>query len=240
MELCRGAKRRALRRGLDFDLQTEDVLDLWEDQQGKCLLSGIPFSHKKGQRGKAHYASPSLDRIDPAKGYSKGNVRLICYGLNCCLHDFGENFFRGLASCLQGRPEPMAPPCPPPLEELTPKQRADIIYRSGFQGTVTALHHSAKKHALEKNLEISITKEMVQSLLKGCTSCAVSGIPFDYTVGLKRANPLRPSLDRIDSTLGYTPGNVRLVCSAVNFGMNEFGEETFRELCHRYLENSDV
>lgn len=36
-----------------------------------------------------------------------------------------------------------------------------------------------------------------------------------------------PSIDRIDTTRGYTPDNVRLVCAAVNLALNQFGEGIF-------------
>ena len=42
--------------------------------------------------------------------------------------------------------------------------------------------------------------------------------------------PFAPSLDRIDSSGGYTRDNTRLVCQAVNFALNAFGEDIFREV----------
>jgi hypothetical protein len=39
--------------------------------------------------------------------------------------------------------------------------------------------------------------------------------------------PFAPSLDRINSHGGYTPDNVRLVFTAVNFGMGQWGEEIY-------------
>lgn len=237
MELCRNAKRRANKRGLFFDLTTEHLLELWKVQKGKCLLTGIRFSHKKGIRGKAHHAAPSLDRIDPEKGYLPENVRLISYGLNCCLHDFGEDFFKAISENvvlgLKNQPVSLEG-----AEGLIGTQKWDASYRSGFNGTVTALIHSARKNAKEKRISCEITKEFVRELLSKQTTCSISGVTFDLTVGLKRANPLRPSLDRINPDVGYIPENVRLVCCAVNFGLNEFGEAVFRELCRLYLETS--
>jgi len=59
--------------------------------------------------------------------------------------------------------------------------------------------------------------------------CAVSGLsfsmaPFDFAL-VKR--PYGPSLDRIDAQKGYVRGNVRLVCTAVNFGLGQWGDEVF-------------
>jgi hypothetical protein len=43
-------------------------------------------------------------------------------------------------------------------------------------------------------------------------------------------HPFAPSIDRIQSRGGYTPGNVQLVCAAVNFGMGDWGQELFMRL----------
>ena len=62
--------------------------------------------------------------------------------------------------------------------------------------------------------------------------CALSGIGFDLrVVGTGQARrPFAPSLDRIDASAGYTRDNTRLVCQAVNFALNAFGEDVFREI----------
>jgi hypothetical protein len=62
--------------------------------------------------------------------------------------------------------------------------------------------------------------------------CALSGLPFDLrSVGRGKARrPFAPSLDRIDSTGGYTSDNVRLVCQAVNFALNAYGEDVFQAI----------
>lgn len=58
--------------------------------------------------------------------------------------------------------------------------------------------------------------------------CAVSGIPLVAPEG--RPGPFTPSLDRIVPSLGYVPGNVRIVCNLVNVAMNKWGEEPLRVL----------
>jgi hypothetical protein len=62
--------------------------------------------------------------------------------------------------------------------------------------------------------------------------CALTGIAFDLgVVGTGQARrPFAPSPDRIDSSGGYTRDNTRLVCQAVNFALNAFGEDIFREI----------
>jgi hypothetical protein len=51
----------------------------WERCEGRCAVSGLDFSeaHVGGGRARRLYA-PSLDRIDPRRGYEPDNVRLVC------------------------------------------------------------------------------------------------------------------------------------------------------------------
>lgn len=61
--------------------------------------------------------------------------------------------------------------------------------------------------------------------------CAVSGTPFSLLeVGHRKQRPYAPSIDRIDSALGYSKDNCRVVCVAVNFALNCWGEEVFRTI----------
>jgi hypothetical protein len=71
-----GAKQRALKEGLPFDIELDDckIPDV-------CPVLGIPFDlgEKDGQRLDA---SPSLDKFVPEKGYVKGNVAVISWLAN--------------------------------------------------------------------------------------------------------------------------------------------------------------
>ncbi|MEQ9145436.1 MAG: hypothetical protein RLO08_13875 [Parvibaculaceae bacterium] len=62
--------------------------------------------------------------------------------------------------------------------------------------------------------------------------CAVSGLPFSderFEDALVK-HPYRASLDRIDPWRPYLEGNMRLVCTAVNFGMGQWGDEVLRRI----------
>ncbi len=68
------ARRRAKIKGLEFSITVDDIFI-----PEKCPILGIPL--KQGN-GKPEDGSPSLDRIDPAKGYTKENVWVISYKAN--------------------------------------------------------------------------------------------------------------------------------------------------------------
>ena len=68
------AKRRAKQLNLAFDLTLEDIYI-----PKVCPIFQIPLSLSNGVQSPN---SPSLDKIDPLKGYIKGNVRVISNAAN--------------------------------------------------------------------------------------------------------------------------------------------------------------
>lgn len=72
--LLAGAKRRAQRAGLEFNITHDDV-----QIPDVCPVLGIPLSRGVGRQTDN---SPSIDRIDNSKGYVKGNVRVVSWRIN--------------------------------------------------------------------------------------------------------------------------------------------------------------
>lgn len=77
-----------------------------------------------------------------------------------------------------------------------------------------------KARSKDKGYDFDLTADYIQGLFDACKGlCAQTGIAFDMNLGTKgkgKRNPLRPSVDRIDSTKGYVKDNVRIVLSIVN------------------------
>jgi|DEB0MinimDraft_10_1074344.scaffolds.fasta_scaffold62231_2 hypothetical protein len=69
--LWKSAKKRAREKGRDFDITPDDIII-----PEFCPYLGIPISHEVGGKSRRP-GSPSLDRIDSARGYVKGNI-LVC------------------------------------------------------------------------------------------------------------------------------------------------------------------
>ena len=59
------------------DLDRDWLFDLYKKQEGKCALSGVSLVVEKGTP-----LTLSLDKIDPSKGYVKGNVQWLCWAVN--------------------------------------------------------------------------------------------------------------------------------------------------------------
>ena len=64
---------RAKKKGIPFELTLDYINEIWPDGN-KCPVFGIPFVRGKGEQCPA---SPTLDRIEPNKGYTIGNVQVI-------------------------------------------------------------------------------------------------------------------------------------------------------------------
>ena len=71
------AKRRAKSKDVAFDLDLDYLCSIAPDI---CPVFGLELLWGKGSKARAghpEHASPSLDRINPEKGYIKGNVAII-------------------------------------------------------------------------------------------------------------------------------------------------------------------
>jgi hypothetical protein len=61
-----------------------------------CELTGLSFELQPANQGRKS-RSPSVDRRDCAKGYTEDNCRVILWGLNAALHNWGETEYRAIA-----------------------------------------------------------------------------------------------------------------------------------------------
>lgn len=86
-------------RHLDWDLNIEDVWDIYVRQNGVCNLSGIPVSW--AFVGQAHTAS--LDRIDSKKGYVRGNVQILHKDVNMMKQSFSQEHFISICSAIANK-----------------------------------------------------------------------------------------------------------------------------------------
>ncbi len=71
---------RRLNLHRDSDVTPELLWEIWQEQEGRCPVSGVGMTYIRG-RGKVP-TNVSIDRIDSRKGYTKGNIHLVCYQAN--------------------------------------------------------------------------------------------------------------------------------------------------------------
>ena len=98
------AKNRAKEKNLPFDIDADYVFQLYNKQNGLCAISNLEFNLAKPDKaGHTRFDAPSLDRIIPELGYTKGNVRLVIYQVNCALSNFGLDTFLYVINKIQER-----------------------------------------------------------------------------------------------------------------------------------------
>lgn len=76
------AKRRAQVDGLEFSLTKEWIAAAVTS--GVCQVTGLPFVYENGRSPWA----PSLDKTDPAGGYTPENVKVVVWMYNTCKWTF--------------------------------------------------------------------------------------------------------------------------------------------------------
>lgn len=85
---------------------------------------------------------------------------------------------------------------------------------------------NAKKRGLEFSDNLSV--EYAWKLFENQNGkCALTGWPISFS----NDNSQTASLDRIDSNIGYTPGNIQWVHKDVNQAKFDFSQERFLEIC---------
>lgn len=80
VERIAGARDRAKRKNIYFDLEVDSIKKMWELQDGKCALSGIKMTHVMGE-GRTP-TNISIDQIEASKGYTINNIQLVCMAVN--------------------------------------------------------------------------------------------------------------------------------------------------------------
>lgn len=99
---------------------------------------------------------------------------------------------------------------------------------------------NAKQRATKAGREFELTRDFVVELNeKQEGKCALTGWDLDWTpsyTGKRVCPPRRASLDRIDSSKGYTLDNVQLVCDMANRVKSAYGQDEFIKMCRAITE----
>lgn len=99
------------------------------------------------------------------------------------------------------------------------------------------LYHSAKCRAKRRNIIFTITQDDVRQAWPQDGLCPVLGKPLLLRRGEKSWEDLSPSLDRIDSSKGYEPGNIAIISTLANVIKSYVNDpEVFRRIAS-YIES---
>lgn len=83
-------KNAAKQRNIKFDISIDEIWDLFQQQQGKCALSGDNISLTKSRQQEI---TASLDRKNSDKGYTKDNVQWVHKDINKIKSNFSDQHF---------------------------------------------------------------------------------------------------------------------------------------------------
>lgn len=138
-----------------------------------------------------------------------------------------------------------APECKQCLSERKKKYRKNTPKRSDLEKHLAILINGCRsrlKHSKAKSyrgIVLDIDYKFLRDLYdKQKGRCAISGLKMTYDVGQGR-NHYNISIDRIDSSRGYTKDNVQLVCAQVNMMKAEMDMEEFYNICDNIIKNKN-
>lgn len=92
-------QNKAQKRGLVFDLDIQKAWELYETQDRKCALTGLPLQHHHYNGG----GTASLDRINSTKGYTLENVQWVHKDVNKMKMDFPQDRFLEICQLVSKR-----------------------------------------------------------------------------------------------------------------------------------------
>lgn len=104
-KLLRASRKNAARKNVEFNLTKE-----WIENKLKhmtCEVSKLPLTlnTKTEREFRCNPFNPSIDRIDPKKGYTKDNCQLVCWIYNLAKSDFNHEIVMELARALSNNSE---------------------------------------------------------------------------------------------------------------------------------------
>lgn len=98
---------------------------------------------------------------------------------------------------------------------------------------------AARVRSRNRGLPFAVPRQEVerfQSIIDA-GKCELSGVTLTLDGGRLATSP---SLDRINPSLGYVAGNLRIVCHALNAGMGDWGADELRKIVSAWLANGNA
>lgn len=119
------------------------------------------------------------------------------------------------------------------------RERGAAFYRS-LRGRAMTLLKSTQRRSVNYAEKNDLDLEYILNKLeKGV--CEATGIVFDFDRPKSTIkNPYSPSVDRIDSSKGYTRENTQIVIWQYNLMKGELTEQELLELCHKVIERKKI
>lgn len=223
-------KHESKDRHLEFDIDKDFILNLYEQQGEKCAITKKEMTHNSlncRKDGDCHILNPyniSIDRIDNTKGYTKTNVRLVCAFVNRIRMDMNDDDFFELCKEVA-------------TERKGKKVDIDEVLESyNFDEFLDYKLTNAKFNAKQRDLEFDLEKEDLIEIYKNQRGkCIFTKTRLTFDKKSKKNSDL--SIDRIDSSKGYTRTNIQLVENRVNVSKSDISNDDYTEYCKSVSKN---
>lgn len=170
------------------------------------------------------------DYVVVSKNTGKSTDGHTTFEVKCMLCDKVE--FK-IAKDLKAGRSKMCKSC---ASKLTAKTYPPPVVYKGIGELGSTFFSAIRRGAEKRGLEFNISKQFAWDLIvKQEFRCALSGIPITLTRKTHNSSPayslFNASIDRIDSTKGYTESNVQWVHKDINMMKQSYSQEYFIELC---------
>lgn len=97
-EIVAGARHRAVKLNIPCDIKYDDVYGIVA--AGECQKTKIKFDLAPHPDHRVHPFAPSIDRINPKKGYVKGNIQVVVWAYNSARNQWGDDVLLTLARAI--------------------------------------------------------------------------------------------------------------------------------------------
>jgi hypothetical protein len=210
LHACKSNAKQRLDKGRTdagvFDLELDDLYNIWEEQNGKCYHSGIPMNYDRNEW------RISVDRLNNNKGYTIDNIVLCCLEFNgreqwtiSKIHEMlailDKNVTENYVDFKQNGKSDLLPVNQ--LRRLISSSKKSTEHR---KQTITFAQRDLT-HDIDLQFLINIYNEQ-----KGL--CYYSDLPLQFNKGLNGNWTI--SLERKDPLKGYSKQNVCLICLEFN------------------------
>lgn len=121
------------------------------------------------------------------------------------------------------------------VRKYSATHRKEIAYRAKFNKDKSPrdfLMHKIGRMRSDKRHEVSIdTNYLLALYTKNNGRCAITGVKMIHKAGF----PNSISIDRINSSKEYIPGNVQLVCQFINLGKRDFDNDQIHDFVNEIV-----
>lgn len=223
--LFQDLKTRAKKKRLQLTISIDDIKNLYIKQNKKCAITGQKLTHVKKKRDTIQHIinkwNISVDRIDSSVGYILDNIQLVGAIINRMKYTLNHNDFINLCHLIVNKSDDCIEPS---FDDNYIEKFINLKY--------IWCRDNAKRR--NKSIEFNITKIDIEILYyKQLGLCALTEKVMTYENGL-----FDISIDRINSSKGYTIDNIQLICNIINNIKSDLSNNELINLCKMIIKNN--